>query len=319
MVAELGPAWAVGSGGNRSVVGPAIINGAKILDFRHELENMSEERTDAEGWREKAHEIIFEADTPAGKAFDVLLLILIVLSVAAVLLESMQGVRERYGTILRVAEWVFTLLFTVEYVVRLASVRRPLSYATSFFGVVDLLSVLPSYLSLFFTGTHALVVIRALRLLRIFRIFKVARYVGELNSLVTAVKATRAKIAVFLFAILTATLIMGTAMYVVEGETNPGFSNIPKSIYWAIVTITTVGYGDISPQTTFGQVVAATAMVLGYSLIIIPAGIFSAELVQVGREPLSTQVCRACAREGHDSDAVYCKYCGSGLASPSAR
>jgi voltage-gated potassium channel len=233
-------------------------------------------------WRERLHAIIFEADTPAGKAFDLVLMVAIVLSVVAVVLESVAEIRERYLVWLRVAEWTFTLLFTVEYVVRLAAVRKPLGYARSFFGVVDLLSIIPTYLSLVVAGAQSLIVIRSLRLLRVFRVLKVARYLSELDSLVTAVKATRAKITVFLLTVLTLVLIMGTAMYVIEGETS-GFDNIPRGVYWAIVTVTTVGYGDIAPRTVLGQIIAAAAMIVGYSLIIIPTGIFSVELVQATR------------------------------------
>jgi voltage-gated potassium channel len=263
-------------------------------------------------WREQLHEIIFEADTPAGKAFDVVLLIAILLSVTAVVLDSVASIRARAGTLLRVVEWAFTLLFTVEYLLRLLSVRRPLRYATSFFGIVDLLAVIPTYLSLFVVGAQSLIVIRALRLLRIFRILKIGRYVQELSALVAAIRATRAKITVFLLAVLTSALILGTAMYVVEGESS-GFTSIPRAMYWAIVTVTTVGYGDIAPTTIFGQVLAAAAMVLGYSLIIIPTGIFSVELVRVAGRTISTQACPDCSREGHDADARHCKHCGSEL------
>lgn len=275
-------------------------------------ERQVDQEVPEEHWRARLHEIIFEADTPAGKAFDVALLMVILASVAAVMLESIAPIRTAHGTALRAAEWVFTALFTIEYVLRLVCVRRPLAYATSFFGVVDLLAVLPTYVSLVMPGTQALIVVRAVRLLRIFRIFKIARYVHELTALVRAVRATRAKIAVFLFAILSATLVLGTAMYVVEGEAS-GFTSIPRAVYWAIVTVTTVGYGDLAPRTPFGQALAAFAMVLGYSLIIIPTGIFSAELIQAARAGSTTQSCPACSREGHDADATFCKYCGEKL------
>ena len=260
-------------------------------------------------WKDRLHEVIFEADTPAGKAFDVALLAAIVGSIAAVVLESVAPIRERYGSLLRIAEWVFTILFTIEYVLRWVSVRQPWRYALSFFGIVDLLAVLPSYLSLLFAGAHALVVIRALRLLRVFRVFKIARYLGELTALVNAVRATRAKITVFLLTVLTLALILGTIMYVVEGAES-GFDSIPRAAYWAIVTITTVGYGDIAPRTVVGQIVAAAAMVLGYSLIIIPTGIFSVELVAATRRGITTQSCPSCGHEGHDQDALHCKFCG---------
>ena len=263
-------------------------------------------------WRERLHDVIFEAETPAGKAFDVGLLIAILASVAAVVLESVAEIRQRYGPLLRVFEWGFTILFTLEYGLRLIAVRRPSQYATSFFGVIDLLAIVPTYLSLFFTGAQTLIVIRALRLLRVFRVFKIARYMSEVGALVAAVKATRAKIAVFLMTVLIIVLIMGTTMYVIEGEEG-GFTSIPRGVYWAIVTITTVGYGDLTPRSMLGQIVAALAMVIGYSLIIIPTGIFSMELARVARSEPSTQVCPECVTEGHDHDAVFCKRCAARL------
>ena len=263
-------------------------------------------------WRERLYEIIFEADTPLGKVFDVALLLAIFLSILAVMLESVSEVRERYGLLLRAVEWFFTILFTIEYLLRLISVRRPLRYATSFLGIVDLLAIVPTYLSLFVVGTQSLLVIRSLRLLRIFRILKVARFLREVTSLTTALRNSRVKIVVFLMAVLTIVLIMGSAMYVIEGEPG-GFTSIPRGMYWAIVTVTTVGYGDISPRTVLGQIVAAVAMVLGYSLIIIPTGIFSMELVQAARKRATTQNCPECLREGHDEDAEYCKYCSAKL------
>jgi voltage-gated potassium channel len=263
-------------------------------------------------WRERLHEIIFEADTPLGKGFDVALLLAIFLSILAVMLESVAGVRERYGPLLRAAEWFFTILFTIEYLLRLISVRRPLRYATSFLGVVDLLAIVPTYLSVFVAGTQSLLVIRSLRLLRIFRVLKVARFLHEVTALTTAIRASRVKIAVFLMAVLTIVLIMGSAMYVIEGEAS-GFTSIPRGMYWAIVTVTTVGYGDIAPTTVLGQVVAAVAMVLGYSLIIIPTAIFSMELVEATRKKATTQNCPECLREGHDVDAQYCKFCSAKL------
>lgn len=263
-------------------------------------------------WRERMHEVIFEADTAAGRAFDVALLLAIGLSVLAVILESVAGIRQHYGAGLRAVEWGFTVLFTVEYLLRLISVRRPLRYTFSFFGIVDLLAILPTYLSLVVPGAQSLLVIRALRLLRIFRVLKIARHLKELSALVQAIRATRAKITVFVMVLMILVLIMGSAMYVVEGQES-GFTSIPRGIYWAIVTVTTVGYGDIAPRTIFGQAIAATAMLLGYSLIIIPTGIFSTELARVAAKPLTTQSCPACLREGHDLDAIYCKYCGEKL------
>ncbi len=259
--------------------------------------------------RERLHEIIFEADTRGGKLFDVALLASIVLSVVAVVLESVAPIRARHGPVLRAAEWLFTILFSVEYILRLISVSKPWRYARSFLGIVDLLAILPTYLSLVVAGAQPLLVIRALRLLRIFRVFKIARYVSELSALINALRATRAKIAVFLFTVLTLVLILGTVIYVVEGEAG-GFDSIPRGIYWAIVTVTTVGYGDFVPRTVLGQAVAGVAMIVGYSLIIIPTGIFSVELAHAARAQVSTQACPACSREGHDADAAHCKYCG---------
>mgnify|MGYP002624267077 FL=1 len=263
-------------------------------------------------WQQRLHEIIFEADTPAGKAFDVVLLLLIVISVVAVMLESVGEYRQRWGSILRVIEWVITILFSVEYLARLVCVRRPLHYATSFFGIVDVLSVIPTYLAILFEGPQYLLVIRTLRLVRVFRIFKLHQYVSEANALAYALKATRTKVSVFLLIVMTIVLILGSAMYLIEGEEN-GFSSIPKSVYWAVVTMTTVGYGDISPQTPVGQTIAALAMILGYSIIIVPTGIFSVEIIMAQKHEVSTQSCPACTREGHDVDAVFCKYCGTRL------
>ncbi len=263
-------------------------------------------------WREHLHEVIFEADTPAGRLFDIALLTAIGTSVVAVVLESVTEIRVQYGGLLRAAEWLFTILFTVEYILRLVTVRQPLRYARSFFGLVDLLAIIPTYLSLVVTGAQSLLVIRALRLLRVFRVLKIVRHLHELSSLVAAIRATRAKITVFVMVVLTLVLIMGSAMYVLEGEES-GFTSIPRGIYWAIVTVTTVGYGDIAPRTVLGQAIAAAAMLLGYSLIIIPTGIFSTELARVAAKPLTTQSCPECLREGHDQDALHCKYCGTRL------
>jgi len=263
-------------------------------------------------WKERLHEVIFEADTPAGKTFDVALLVAIGISVTVVVLESVPSISARHGASLRLAEWIFTLLFTVEYVLRLISVRRPMRYARSFFGLVDLAAILPTYLSLFIGGAHALLVVRALRLLRIFRVFRAARFSREMTLLVDAVRASQVKITVFLLTVLTIVLILGATIYAVEGPEH-GFESIPTGIYWAIVTITTVGYGDLAPQTLPGRFIAAMAMILGYSLIIIPTGIFSMELVRAGAKPLTTQSCRDCSREGHDADAAFCKFCGGNL------
>jgi voltage-gated potassium channel len=263
------------------------------------------------GLRERLHEIIFEADTPGGKAFDVVLLWCILLSILSVALESVASIRQHYGWQLRAVEWLFTGLFTVEYLLRLYSVRKPWAYARSFFGVVDLLAFVPTYLSLVFTGTQSLLVIRALRLLRVFRILKLAHYVQEAGVLSQAMHASRIKITVFLGVVATIACIMGTLMYLVEGEAN-GFTSIPVSIYWAIVTMTTVGYGDIAPKTVAGQVLATLLMLLGYAIIAVPTGIVSVELAHAQR-PLDTRACPGCGAGKHDADATFCKHCGAQL------
>jgi len=270
-------------------------------------ENASSQRL-----RATLHEIIFEADTPAGKAFDVGLMVSIVASVVMVMLDSVSSMRQAYGGLLYLGEWVFTLLFTVEYILRMYCVGRPLAYAGSFFGVVDLLAVLPTYLSIFFPGTQYFLVIRVLRVLRIFRVLKLVKYVGETRLLMQALRASRRKITVFLFAVLTLVIIFGSLMYLIEDPAS-GFTSIPRSIYWAIVTLTTVGYGDISPQTNFGQAVSAIIMIIGYGIIAVPTGIVTAELTQVYKRSVSTQACPQCSAEGHDTDAKFCKYCGSTL------
>jgi voltage-gated potassium channel len=261
------------------------------------------------GWRHQLHEIIFEADTPTGKVFDVALIWLIILSVIAVMLESVASIRASYGPILRVSEWVFTVLFTIEYVLRLLCVRKAWRYAVSFFGVVDLMAILPTYLSLLFPGGQALLVLRGLRLLRTFRVFKLAHHVKEAGILLRALRATRYKFTVFMATVLTLVLVLGSLIYLVEGAAN-GFTSIPRSIYWAIVTVTTVGYGDIAPQTNVGQFLAAIAMLLGYAIIAVPTGIVTVELGRQSQAQVTTQSCRHCSREGHEWDASHCKYCG---------
>ncbi len=263
-------------------------------------------------WRRRLHEIIFEADTPGGKTFDVGLFLLIGISLLVVILESVAAIRSEFGDQLLQMEWIITILFSIEYVLRLISVGRPMSYALSFFGIVDLLSVLPTYASLVFTGAHSLLVIRVLRLLRIFRVLKLGRYVGESEQLWQALTASRRKISVFLFAVLTIVVVVGASMYVIEGEEH-GFSSIPTAMYWAIVTMTTVGYGEITPQTPLGRSLAAVLMILGYGIIAVPTGIVTAELTDIGRGHLNTQSCPSCAREGHSPDAVFCRHCGSQL------
>jgi voltage-gated potassium channel len=267
---------------------------------------------DAARWRQRLHEVVFEADTKAGRAFDVALLATIVLSVVVVVLESVRSLRAAYGAAFVAIEWAITILFTVEYVLRLVTVSRPLRYATSFYGIVDLAAVVPTYLSLLVPSSHYLLVVRALRLLRVFRILKLTEFLREARQLRQALSASRRKIAVFLLTVVTIVLIVGATMYVVEGEAN-GFVDIPTSIYWAIVTMTTVGYGDIAPQTAIGKVLASVVMLLGYGILAVPTGIVSVELARVARSPVSTQACPACGRDGHDSDAAHCKYCGGRL------
>ncbi len=264
------------------------------------------------GWRLRTHEIIFEADTAFGKWFDVLLIGCIFLSVIAVMLDSVRSISEVHGAALYRIEWIFTLLFTVEYILRLLCIGRPLLYASSFFGVVDLLAILPTYISLIFPGSQYLLVIRILRVLRVFRVLKLAQYLGEANMLMQALRASRRKIIVFLFAVMTLVVIFGSVMYLVEGEEN-GFTSIPKAIYWSVVTLTTVGYGDISPQTDLGQVLACFIMIMGYGIIAVPTGIVTAELTFAKGKTISTQSCPQCSMEGHDFGAVYCKYCGAKL------
>jgi voltage-gated potassium channel len=267
--------------------------------------------------RAKLHEVIFEADTEAGKRFDIILLIAILASVIVVILESVPAYQLKYGLYFTVVEWAFTIFFTIEYVLRLYAVYRPLKYATSFFGIIDLMSILPTYLSLIFAGTHSLMIVRGLRLLRVFRIFKLANFLVEGQVIITALKASRAKISVFVIFILIMVSIFGSIMYLVEGSQNEQFDSIPRSIYWAIVTLTTVGYGDISPITSFGQFIAAIIMISGYAIIAVPTGIVTAEVMDATnkkkKQKVTSQTCRFCSEEGHDKDAIFCKYCGEKL------
>ncbi|MDA3903204.1 MAG: ion transporter [Desulfuromusa sp.] len=260
--------------------------------------------------RHRLHEIIFEADTPAGKLFDVVLILSIVISVIVVMLDSVVALNIQYGQWFLFLEWFFTIIFTVEYVLRLSCIGRPIKYARSFYGVVDLLSILPSYVSLFLPAGKFFLVIRILRLLRVFRVLKLVQYVGESNFLQRALWASRRKIAVFLLSVFLLMVLFGSVMYLVEGAEN-GFTSIPRSIYWAVVTMTTVGYGDISPQTSLGQAIASLVMILGYGIIAIPTGIVTAELTF--RRNISTQACPECSAEGHDINAKHCKFCGADL------
>jgi voltage-gated potassium channel len=262
--------------------------------------------------RQRWYTIIFEADTREGRLFDITLLLCILASVVIVFVESVSWIRDEYGHIIRVAEWFFTGIFTLEYIGRFWTVNQKKKYIFSFFGMIDLISILPSYLALIFPGAHPLMVIRSLRLLRIFRIFKLSRYVGEGQNLARALRSSQHKITVFLVFVLTSVIITGTIMYLVEGPEH-GFTSIPKSIYWAVVTMTTVGYGDIAPATALGQTIASFIMILGYGIIAVPTGIVSSEMVQQKRKEITTQVCPHCLKEGHDIDAVFCKYCAGRL------
>ena len=275
-------------------------------------EETGNERHTRRSLRGALHEVLFEADTPAGKIFDIALIVCILCSVAVVMLESIAPVRREHGELLRALEWVFTLLFTIEYLLRIISARRPARYAKSFFGVVDLLAVLPAYLGALIPGAQYLRVIRILRVLRIFRILKLVQYVAEATVLTQALRSSRRKITVFLLTVLTLVVILGSLMYLIEDE-SAGFTSIPRSIYWAVVTLTTVGYGDISPQTAPGQILASLIMILGFSLIAIPTGIMSLEIARASAPRLSLRACPACGALGHDQDAAHCKHCGAKL------
>jgi voltage-gated potassium channel len=264
-------------------------------------------------WRSHLYETIFEADTPSGKLFDISLLILIILSTVIVMLETVSEIPFRYNRFFYIMEWAFTGIFTLEYILRILAVERKRKYIFSFLGIIDLLSILPTYLALMVSGAQVFLVIRTIRLLRIFRILKLAQFIGAGNTLRNALFASRHKIGVFLLTVVMTVIISGTIMYLVEGREH-GFTSIPKSIYWAIVTMTTVGYGDIAPQTFLGQTIASLIMILGYGIIAVPTGIVSSELIQIkSKEKLTTQVCPQCMQDGHDSDAIYCKFCSSRL------
>ncbi len=262
-------------------------------------------------WRIWLHEVIFEADTPGGKRFDIALIGAIILSVIAVMLDSVFTIRMEIGAWLAAAEWFFTILFTVEYLLRLASLTRPASYAVSFFGIVDLLAILPTYISVIYPGGQFLIVIRLLRILRIFRVLKLVQYVGESRLLIQALRASRRKITIFIFTVLTLVTVLGSLMYLIEGEGN-GFTSIPKSIYWAIVTLTTVGYGDITPQTVPGQLLSVVIMILGYGIIAVPTGIVTVEMTQAFKAK-AIRACSGCGADNHEGDALFCKRCGREL------
>ena len=264
-------------------------------------------------WKEKVHEVIYEADTPAGKIFDVILLLVILLSILLVMLESIESIGTKYAYILDVAEWVITILFSIEYLARIISVKKPKTYVFSFYGIIDLLSTIPKYISLFVLGTHSLVALRALRLLRVFRILKLTRFIGESANFGKALKRSRPKIAVFISFVIVLCIILGTVMYLVESNEGSGFTSIPRSVYWAIVTLTTVGYGDIAPITALGQFIASLIMILGYGIIAIPTGIVTSEMSKSEKEliPNNTQNCANCNEDYHQDNAEFCHKCGN--------
>jgi len=257
--------------------------------------------------KKKLFDILFEADTRQGKAFNISILVIICLSILVVLLESVPAYTIRYKRLFIILEWTFTGIFLIEYVLRIYTTRNRWRYIFSFFGIVDLLAILPAFIAFFLVGAHSLIVIRSFRLLRVFRILKVNRYTRAGQTLSKAIQSSMAKIGVFLFAVVTIVVLVGTIMYLIEGEAN-GFVSIPKSIYWSIVTLTTVGYGDLTPQTAFGQFVSSLVMILGYAIIAVPTGIISVEIAKSSNQ--NTQVCPHCMESGHDDDAIFCKHCG---------
>ena len=262
-------------------------------------------------WRTRLHDTIYESNTTAGKIFDIILLLLIVASIIVVMLDSVKSFHLQYKNLFNILEWVFTLLFTIEYILRLISIGKPLRYIVSFLGLVDLLAIIPSYLSIIMAGAQSLLVLRALRLLRIFRIFKLTHFLTEMQFLKTAIQSSLKKITIFMLVVLSLVIIMGSVMHLVERGEN-GFHSIPDSIYWAIVTITTVGYGDISPVTPLGKFIASIMMFIGYGIIAVPTGIITTEMaIAVRSKKEKHETCPGCGREDHDRDAQYCKYCGT--------
>jgi voltage-gated potassium channel len=265
-------------------------------------------------WQSRLHDVIYESNTIAGKAFDISLLVLIIASILVVMLDSVEKYHERYGQLFYTMELGFTILFTIEYILRLVSIKRPHLYMISFLGVIDLLAIIPGYLSLFLVGAQSLLVLRALRLLRIFRIFKLTHFLSEMRFLGGAVRDSLKKVTIFMLVVVTLVIILGSVMYLVEKGNNEGFTSIPESIYWAIVTITTVGYGDIAPVTSLGKFVASLIMLIGYGIIAVPTGIITTEVaLAIKRKEQQHEVCPHCGKEGHDADARFCKKCGGAL------
>lgn len=264
-------------------------------------------------WQERLHDVIFESNTKSGKAFDIALLACILLSIVVVMLDSVGSLHLLYGNLFYIMEWCFTIIFTIEYILRLVSVRKPLRYATSFLGIIDLLAIIPMYLSILLLGAQSLLVLRALRILRIFRVFKLTHFLSEISFLSSALISSAKKISIFMLVVVNMVVILGSIMYLVESEED-GFGSIPDSIYWAIVTITTVGYGDISPVTPLGKFIASIIMLLGYGIIAVPTGIVTTEMALLARsKTYSSESCQGCGKEGHDHNAVFCKYCGDRL------
>ena len=278
-------------------------------------------------WKAKIYKIIYHSDTPAGKLFDLILLVLIVLSILLVMIESVESYATDYGNLLNIAEWIITILFSIEYILRIITNSSPKKYIFSFYGIIDFLSTVPKYLSFFLVGSHSLVALRALRLMRVFRILKLARFMGESNNFVKALKASRIKIAVFVSFVIILCVILGTVMYLVESGEDSGFTSIPRSVYWAIVTLTTVGYGDIAPATPLGQLIASMIMIIGYGIIAVPTGIVTAEFATQKKDPkarqkieekkedvtitITTKTCPECLTNDVRIEAKYCYVCGA--------
>jgi voltage-gated potassium channel len=272
-------------------------------------------RTRIETLRHTLYQVIYQAHTPAGKGFDIALIISILASVLTIVLESVAEFSQQYGELLVKIDWIFTILFTIEYCLRIFCIHRPIKYIFSFYGLIDLMSIVPSYISLFIPGSHCLQVIRILRVLRVFRVLKLVQYVNQSNLLLNALLASRQKIAIFLFTISTLLVIFGSTMYLIEGPEH-GFTNIPVSIYWAVVTLTTVGFGDITPKTDLGRAISAVVMIIGYAIIAVPTGIITTELSQELKKQqtrLDRRLCPKCRKPGHEIDANYCRICGTEL------
>lgn len=263
--------------------------------------------------KHKLHEIIFEADTPRGKLFDLVILFLIILSVVAVMLETVPSIEANYDHTFKVIEWIVTFLFTIEYGLRIYSVKKPFKYVTSFFGIIDLLAILPTYLSIFLPGSQILSIVRAFRLLRVFKVLEMSSFTYQSKIILLAMRSSMIKISVFIFFIVIMVTIFGTIIFFVEGDANPKIDSIPRSVYYSITTLSTVGYGDISPITPLGQFLSSLLMILGYGVIAVPTGIVTSEIISKSRGQTTTQACETCSREGHAHDAIYCKFCGDKL------